>query len=146
MHVRRQNVDCADDVPVEYATASPALVDAAAGLFPLPTHGACLGCIVLILQHDLDPDTLGFVRDVLAESPMRPARHLLVGSVAQVDTICGQNTAAIREPDPLGGLQLKHMIAVTRQVHVQPAARQFVAFTDVLLLVDHIHQPPGASG
>ncbi len=85
--VRRQDVDCADNVPVEHATASRASIDASAGLLPLPTHGACLGRVVLILQHDLDPDMLGLVRDVLAQPPMRPARHLLVRSVSQVDAI-----------------------------------------------------------
>ena len=53
---------------------------------------------------------------------------------------------AIREPDSLDGLQFKYMVAVTRKVHVQPAARQFVAFTDVFTLIDHVDQPPGASG
>ena len=72
MQVRRQDVDCADDVPMKHATAGHACVDASAGLFPLPTHGACLGCVALILQHNLDPDMLGFVRDVLAQPPMRP--------------------------------------------------------------------------
>ena len=80
MQVRRQDIDCADDVPMKYATARRAPVDASAGLFPLPTHGACLGRVVLILQHDLDPDMLGLVRDVLAQPPMRPARHFLVRS------------------------------------------------------------------
>ena len=83
MQVRRQDIDCAYDVPVEHATASRALVDASAGLFPLPTHGACLGRVVLILQHDFDPDMLGLVRDVLAQPPMRPARHFLIGSMTQ---------------------------------------------------------------
>ncbi len=85
--MRRQDVDCADDVPVKHATASRASIDASAGLLPLPTRGACLGRVVLILQHDLDPDMLGLVRDVLAQPPMRPARHLLVRSVSQVDAI-----------------------------------------------------------
>ena len=62
--VRRQDVDCADDVPVKHATASRASIDASAGLLPLPTHGACLGRVALILQHDIDPDTLGLVRDL----------------------------------------------------------------------------------
>ena len=83
MQVRRQDIDCAYDVPVEHATASRALVDASAGLFPLPTHGACLGRVVFILQHDIDPDMLGLVRDVLAQPPMRPARHFLIGSMTQ---------------------------------------------------------------
>ena len=88
MQVRRQDVDCADDVPMKYATARRAPVDASAGLFPLPTHGACLGRVAFILQHYLDPDMLGLVRDILAQPPVRPARDLLVRSVAQVDTIC----------------------------------------------------------
>ena len=87
MQVRRQDVDCADDVPMKYATARRAPVDASAGLFPLPTHGACLGRVVLILQHDLDPDMLGLVRDVLAQPPMRPAGHLLVRTVTQGHSI-----------------------------------------------------------
>ena len=85
--VRRQDVDCADDVPVKHATASRAAIDASAGLLPLPTRGACLGGVVLILQHDLDPDMLGLVRDVLAQPPLRPTRHFLVRSVSQVDAI-----------------------------------------------------------
>ena len=81
--VRRQDIDCAYDVPVEHATASRASIDASAGLFSLPTHGACLGRVVLILQRDLDPDMLGLVRDVLARPPMRPPRHFLIGSITQ---------------------------------------------------------------
>ena len=38
---------------------------------------------MLILQHDLDPDMLGLVRDVLAQPPVRPARHFLIGSMTQ---------------------------------------------------------------
>ena len=35
------------------------------------------------LQHDIDPDMLGLVRDVLAQPPMRPARHFLIDLMTQ---------------------------------------------------------------
>ena len=88
MQVCRQDINGAHDVSMTYATASRAPVDASAGLFSLPTHGACLTRVAFILQHYFDPDMLGLVRDILAQPPVRPARDLLVRSVAQVDTIC----------------------------------------------------------
>ena len=129
--VRRQDVDCADDVPVKHATASRASIDASAGLFSLPTHGACLGRVVLILQHDLDPDMLGLVRDVLAQPPMRPARYLLVRSVSQVDAI--GHVPHVADDDPFG-LALYCMIDHGARDFVQD-----VPFPAFLLGLEAVH-------